>query len=196
MFTQADAAVLDAFEQVASALSRSGARVGDVQLDDWMSAPSRLQENGTLIAAEAAYIHAATLASQPQALDPLVLSRIRRGESIPAAHYVGLQQARDTLKKTLDQQIADLDVLMLPTVPLVAPRIDALADDAEFVRVNMLMLRNTSVFNFYDLPAMSLPIQVSSGGLPVGLMVVGRRGCDRDLLAIGAALQSHVALLR
>ncbi len=52
----------------------------------------------------------------------------------------------------------------------------------------------TSVFNFYDLPALSLPIAQPAGALPAGLMVVGRRGRDRDLLAIGAALQGLPAL--
>jgi aspartyl-tRNA(Asn)/glutamyl-tRNA(Gln) amidotransferase subunit A len=50
------------------------------------------------------------------------------------------------------------------------------------------------VFNFYDLPALSLPIARPAGALPAGLMVVGRRGRDRDLLAIGAALQGLPAL--
>jgi len=44
------------------------------------------------------------------------------------------------------------------------------------------------VFNFYDLPALSLPLPTE--GLPVGLMVVGRRDADRELLAVGAAIES------
>jgi len=119
-----------------------------------------------------------------------VLARIRRGASIPAAHYVGLLQARAALLPALDAQLADVDALVLPTVPCVAPAIEALqCDDAAFTQANLLVLRNPSVFNFYDLPALSLPIAQPAGALPVGLMVVGRRGGDRALLAIGAALQ-------
>ena len=195
LFTQTDAAVQAAFDQVIAEFSRSGCRVDDMQLDDWCSAPFRLQEKGTLIAAEAACIHAQTLAAGADAIDPFVLARIQRGEAITAAHYVGVQRARAELQQSLDARIADCDVLVLPTVAMVAPRIDSLATADAFNQANMLVLRNTSVFNFYDLPAMSLPIQVGEGHLPVGLMVVGHRGRDRDLLAICAALQSQVQAL-
>ena len=196
LFTQTEGAVQKAFDQVIEELSRAGARVTDVQLDNWLGAPFKLQEKGTLIAAEAAYIHAETLATQPGAIDPFVLARIQRGETAAAAHYVSVQRARAQLQQTLDAQIADFDLLMLPTVPFVAPRIDALADMDAFNQANMLVLRNPSVFNFYDLPAMSLPVNTTESALPVGLMAVGRRGCDRDLLAMCAALQAQMSTLK
>jgi len=190
LFAQAEDAVLQAFEAALSALSAAGSRVRDMALDDWLGAPLRLQEQGGISAAEAAHIHRDALARAPEALDPRVLARIRRGESIPAAHYVGLLQARAALLPALDAQLADVDALVLPTVPCVAPAIEALLhDDAAFTQANLLVLRNPSVFNFYDLPALSLPIAQPAGALPVGLMAVGRRGGDRALLAIGAALQ-------
>ncbi len=196
LFTQTDAAVQSAFDQVIAELARRGNRVDDLSLDDWCAAPFKLQEKGTLTAAEAAHIHAETLAHHSSAIDPFVLARIQRGETITAAHYVSVQQARMQLQQSLDAQIADYDVLLLPAVAMVAPRIDSLATAEAFNQANMLVLRNTSVFNFYDLPAMSLPIHVGAGHLPVGLMVVGRRGGDMDLLGICAALQSQVDVLQ
>ena len=193
LFSQAEAAVLDAFEQSMAQLQAAQVLVRDAALDDWLSAPFRLQEQGTLIAAEAAHIHAPLLAAgQADALDPLVLSRIRRGETIGAAHYVGVQQARAQLQPQLDAAMADYDVLALPTVPVLAPTIDSLQDDALFHATNMLVLRNPSVFNFYDLPAMSLPLPRPAGALPVGLMLVGQRGQDRALLDIAAALEQQL----
>ena len=44
------------------------------------------------------------------------------------------------------------------------------------------------MFNFFDLPALSLPLP-RGGALAVGLMVVGRRDGDRELLALGAAIE-------
>ena len=196
LFTNADPEVLAAFEHVIESLSRAGARVTNVAWDDWFGAPFKLQEEGTLIAAEAAYIHAQLMVNDSDAIDPLVRARISRGSSISAAHYIGVQQARQRLQHSLDMEIADSDVMMLPTVPLIAPRIDSLAEETAFNQANMLMLRNPSVFNFYDLPAMSLPIQRAPSQLPVGLMVVGKRSCDQDLLAICIALQTQIDLLK
>jgi len=197
LFTQTEDAVAQAFEQVLQALAQAGARVDDVALDDWLGAPARLQQNGSITAAEAAHIHADVLAHQPDAIDSAVLARLRPGQSIMAAHYVGLLRARQRLMAELDAQIADYDVLLLPTVPMQAPRIDALDHDADaYHRTNVLLLRNTTVFNFYDLPALSLPITQPAGVLPVGLMVVGQRSADRALLGIGHSLQTQLGPLR
>lgn len=61
---------------------------------------------------------------------------------------------------------------------------------AYFLRTNALLLRNPSVFNFFDLPALTLPLP-RNGALAVGLMLVGRRGSDRELLALGAAIEQQ-----
>jgi aspartyl-tRNA(Asn)/glutamyl-tRNA(Gln) amidotransferase subunit A len=192
LFTQAQDEVLAAFEKALDVLSESGAEIRDEALDDLLGEPFRLQERGTMIAAEAAWIHQATVATQADAYDPIVLSRIRKGQTIDAASYVGMQQARAALLPQLDARLVDLDVLVLPTVPVLAPRIADVETEEAFMKLNGLLLRNPSVFNFYDLPALSLPLPVA-GALPVGLMVVGRRGRDRELLAVGAAIEKVLA---
>jgi len=196
LFSQTDAQVLAAFEAGVAALQGARARVSDLALDELLGAPFRLQEQGTLIAAEAAHIHGALLAAGRESeLDALVLSRLRRGETIAAAHYVGVQQARARLQPQLDAAIADLDILLLPTVPVIAPTIASLDDEDLFHRTNMLVLRNPSVFNFYDLPAVSLPLPRQRGEMPVGWMLVGKRNADRELLAVAAALEQFLLTL-
>jgi aspartyl-tRNA(Asn)/glutamyl-tRNA(Gln) amidotransferase subunit A len=192
LFTQAQDEVLAAFEKALDVLSESGAEIRDEALDDLLGELFRLQERGTMIAAEAAWIHQATVATQADAYDPIVLSRIRKGQTIDAASYVGMRQARAALLPQLDARLVDLDVLVLPTVPVLAPRIADVETEEAFMKLNGLLLRNPSVFNFYDLPALSLPLPVA-GALPVGLMVVGRRGRDRELLAVGAAIEKVLA---
>lgn len=189
LFTQVEPEVSAAFEQAVAALAEAGARVSDESLDTLLAAPFHLQEKGTLIAAEAAHIHRDAVVQRPDAYDPIVLGRIRRGQTLDAATYVGIQQARKALLGELDRALADFDALVLPTVAFLAPLIADVQEEADFMRVNALVLRNTSVFNFYDLPALSLPLP-RAGKLPVGLMVVGRRNADRDLLAIGAAIEA------
>jgi len=191
LFTQTHDTVLNAFEQAMHALRNAHAHTSDAALDALLSAPFSLQEKGTLIASQAAWIHADILAqSKSDELDPLVLSRIRRGEGIAAAHYVGLQQARQQLQTQLDRALVNYDLLALPTVAITAPTITSLADEKAFNHANMLVLRNTSVFNFYDLPAASIPLPRAPGELPVGLMLVGQRQSDRNLLAIAASIQN------
>ncbi|WP_313076607.1 amidase [Melaminivora sp.] len=189
LLSDAEDAVLAAFEQALARLAQAGARVQDLQLDDWLMAPARVQQGGSLASAEAAHIHRELLERAPGQLDPRVLARIQPGRSVPAPHYVGVLQERARLQRGFDAELLNVDLLALPTVPIVPPRIDALeADDAAFMRANALVLRNPSVFNFYDLPALSLPAG-RAAGLPFGLMLVAPRGRDRELLALGAAIE-------
>ncbi|WP_284214170.1 amidase [Comamonas jiangduensis] len=194
LFTQADEAVLLAFEQALQRLENRGVKLIDADLDALIAAPFQLQEAGTLIACEAAQIHQALFASGKDAqLDGLVKARITRGQTISASHYVAVQQARGQLQKAFDAAIADFDLLILPTVPVVAPLIKSLEDADAFNRTNLLVLRNPSVFNFYDVPAASLPLPRAASELPVGLMVVGKRGQDRNLLELAHYLGTTVS---
>jgi len=189
LFSQAQDEVLAAVEQALTQLAGAGAQLSDETFDDLLGQPFRLQERGTLVAAEAAWIHRHWVDSQPGAYDPIVLGRIRRGQTLDAASYVGIQQERAALLPALDARMTELDALLLPTLPLLAPLISAVQDEEAFLRSNALLLRNPSVFNFFDLPALSLPLPRKPGDQAVGLMLVGRRGADRELLALGAAVE-------
>ena len=83
------------------------------------------------------------------------------------------------------------DLIAMPTVPIVAPTMDEVASDEGFARKNALLLRNTSIINFFDLCAISLPMPGSA--LPTGLMLVARHGQDRRLLALAAAAERVLA---
>jgi len=58
-------------------------------------------------------------------------------------------------------------------------------------RKNAMVLRNTSLGNFFDLTAISLP--VPGAGLPVGLMLMARNGHDHRLFRIAAAVERLMA---
>lgn len=77
-------------------------------------------------------------------------------------------------------------------MPLVAPPIADVAPgaerDAEFFRVNALLLRNTSVVNMLDGCALSLPCHMA-GELPVGLMVWHGALHDDAVLNVGLQIE-------
>jgi aspartyl-tRNA(Asn)/glutamyl-tRNA(Gln) amidotransferase subunit A len=81
---------------------------------------------------------------------------------------------------------------VLPTTPNVAPRFADIADAVGFNRENGRALRNTSLFNFLDRCAISLPVD-AGGGLPVGLMLVGETMEDRRLLGLARAVEGGLA---
>ena len=87
----------------------------------------------------------------------------------------------------MDLALAEFDALVLPTTPTVAPTMADVSIEKGFNRANRLLLRNTAIANFFDLCAISLPMLGT--GLPTGLMLFGRRGQDRRLFGIAAAVE-------
>jgi aspartyl-tRNA(Asn)/glutamyl-tRNA(Gln) amidotransferase subunit A len=51
-----------------------------------------------------------------------------------------------------------------------------------------MLLRNTTLANFFDLCAISLPLP-RAGGLPTGIMLIARNGHDRRLFRVAAAVE-------
>ncbi|MEM9374964.1 MAG: amidase [Pseudomonadota bacterium] len=87
----------------------------------------------------------------------------------------------------------DFDVLLSPTVASVAPKIGAQAPDGayETVRANVINFAAfTPAMNVAGSPSMSVPIQWSSDGLPIGSMFSARRGDDGVLLALAYELEA------
>ena len=80
----------------------------------------------------------------------------------------------------------------MPSVPIIAPRIADLDDERAYNSINMLILRNTSIGNFFDRCAISLPCH-REGDAPVGLMLMGETMGDARLFAIAAAVEAALA---
>ena len=75
----------------------------------------------------------------------------------------------------VDRLFDRVDVILTPTVPIVAPPIAGPIDGGK-------ILRNTWPFNAAGTPAISVPCARNAAGLPVGLQLVARRGNDGLLL--------------
>ena len=121
-----------------------------------------------------------------------MLSRILRGQEQDAADYIELVNARADFIRRVAAVTAPFDALVMPTVPVIAPRLADLETDEGYRRANFLVLRNPSIVNFLDRCAISLPCQ-RAGEAPVGLMLVGEHLADRRLLAIAAAVEQVVS---
>ncbi|MCW5730539.1 MAG: amidase [Alphaproteobacteria bacterium] len=183
-----DQTVARACERALARLSRQGARLVDLRLDALEEIP-KANRTGGFAASEAYAWHRPYLETHKDAYDPQVRSRILMGAGMSAADYVDLLRRRVEIRAMADRASAPFDALLAPTIAIVPPRMDEVARDEEYRRINMLILRNPSLFNFLDRCALTLPIQ-EPGELPVGLMAIGETMGDRRLLAVGRALEA------
>jgi aspartyl-tRNA(Asn)/glutamyl-tRNA(Gln) amidotransferase subunit A len=140
---------------------------------------------------EAYAIHRERLASRGDDFDPNVRLRVSRGAAITAADYIDLMQVRTDLVEAIDAWMEDFDAVLLPTTPIVAPTIAEVGEPETFAAKNTALLSNTSIINFLDLCAISLPLPTE--GLPVGLMLAARNGEDHRLFRIALAVERLLA---
>jgi aspartyl-tRNA(Asn)/glutamyl-tRNA(Gln) amidotransferase subunit A len=183
--------VARAFEAALAALRDAGAVVIDIPLRELSELPD-INAKGGLPAAEAYAIHRPLIAKAEKIYDPRVLIRILRGQEQDAADYIDLVKARKQFIRRLAAITAPYDALVMPTVPVTAPRLADLEAEDAYRRVNFLVLRNPSIANFLDRCSISLPCH-HAGDAPVGLMLIGEHGADRRLLAIAAAIEEVVS---
>ena len=193
LFGETQAEVATAFESCIDRIGQAGAHATDLSVDDLIAGMRAATKRGTIASMEGAEVHADWLASGASVpVDPHVTGPLSRALTVPASAYIRTIRRRGELVAAMAERLETIDVLALPTVPMVAPSIAAMAGD-EALRDKMegLLLRNTQVANQFALCAISLPMPGTK--LPAGLMLVGRHGHDRHLLRIAAGVE---ALLR
>ncbi len=170
------------------ALEAAGARIEDVALPEIGALPT-VNAAGGFAASEAFAWHRELIAQHGARYDPRILKRILRGERMGAADYIALLAARRAMIAAVAARTEPFDAVLCPTVPLVPPPVAAVEDEAEYGRINLLLLRNPSIANFLDRCAISIPCH-APGDAPVGLMLMGERCADAKLLALAAACEA------
>ncbi|MBN9528165.1 MAG: indoleacetamide hydrolase [Alphaproteobacteria bacterium] len=130
-----------------------------------------------------------------------ILQGVTGDARIPEAVYrEALGRHRPALQQSYASYFGDngVDAMILPTVPLAAPRIG----EDETVEIGGLALplfptltRNTSPASVAGLPGLSLPAGMTAAGLPIGIEIDGPAQHDRPLLRIGLALETVLPAL-
>jgi aspartyl-tRNA(Asn)/glutamyl-tRNA(Gln) amidotransferase subunit A len=188
MLDDLETPVAAAFERAVSTLSRAGARIIELPLEMLRDA-ARINIKGGLPVVEAFAWHERLIERRGQDYDPRIRTRIARGREMTAAEYIRLVEARADFIRRFDAETEMFDALVMPTVPMAAPPVAAFTRDEDYARLNIKLLRNTAIINFVDRCALTLPIE-PRGSAPVGLMIAGRHGEDRRLLAIGRGIET------
>lgn len=176
-------------------LEKSGAILQDVTFQALTTLPE-MNRLGGFPAPESLTWHEKLIATKADLYDPFVLKRILRGKEQNAVDYINLIRNRKSLIIKAHGFFDDFDAILMPTVPIIAPRMADLTEDETYTRTNLLLLRNPTVANFLDGCAISLPCH-TQGTAPVGLMAMCMRHQDDKLFALAAWMEralKHSAL--
>ncbi len=186
-----DSEVASDYERALARLVKSGATLVEFTFDELLELPS-LTVKGGILAAEAYAHHRSMIAQRGAEYDPRVRMRLEAASVISAADYLSILKRRDEIIARFNECTQNFSAVAFPTVMIVPPPITALDGDQDYFRFNSMSLRNTSVGNFLDCCALSIPVN-EPGAAPVGLMLMGSWGRDQNLFSVGAAVE-HVLL--
>jgi Asp-tRNA(Asn)/Glu-tRNA(Gln) amidotransferase A subunit family amidase len=124
------------------------------------------------------------------------LSAVNRGllkyrMLLPAAAVSRAEVVRSMLRHSLAKVFEEVDVLAWPTVPAVAPPLDAPVVDLPSGQhsADEVNPRGGGLANLTGIPAVSLPVGFGEGGLPIGLELKAAWGNDALLLDAAEALE-------
>ena len=185
-----DPVVETAFERACRALVAAGASVEYVDLPQLNELPA-INAKGGFAASEAFAWHRNLIARRGKDYDQLVHPRIMRGKEMSAADYIDLLAARADLIKRVSAITSNYDAIVMPTCAITAPTLDEVSTPEGFTKKNMLLLRNTTVGNFLDRCAISLPCH-ATGELPVGFMLMGEAMADKRVLGMARSAAAVV----
>ncbi|MFI5710237.1 amidase [Kribbella sp. NPDC051620] len=154
-YREHDAQVSTAWEQALAKLLTV-----EVELPDWSTT---LQTGIDLQGPEAVANH---MGRSTGLYQPDVQQRLREAAEVPAWRHVQARATAAELATQLSELLEQVDAVVVPTVPIVAP----LLGDAPDVRATLM--RHIRLANIADVPAISIPLKTA--GLPVGLQVIAR----------------------
>ncbi len=189
-----DEPVTKAFERGVDTLARAGVSISRQPLPELLRIPE-VNTRGGIGTAEAYAWHRPLLDRYSNQYDPRVAQRILKGAALSDQDVRQMHDGRAEVIAAFERATSEVDALVLPTTPIIPPPFSAFEDDAEYVRLNLLVLRNPSLANFLDGCAISLPVH-RHGEAPVGLMLIGRRGSDERLLSLARAIETALSAAR
>jgi amidase len=127
-------------------------------------------------------------------LEPLTRWLVERGRSIGARELASALSTLALFERSIIRQFAGFDVVLTPALAQTPRPIGWYSnDDPELNFAQQVQYTPwTSFANVTGLPAITLPVQLTGGGLPMGIQLIGRPGGEATLFALGAQLERRI----
>jgi aspartyl-tRNA(Asn)/glutamyl-tRNA(Gln) amidotransferase subunit A len=205
-----EAAVRDAFERGIAELQQAGAATREIDLPHaalaipvyYLVANAEASSN----LARFDGVRYGTRVDAPSVIEMYYRTRARFGAEVKRrimigtfvlsagyyeAYYLKAQKVRALIRQDYDRAFADVDLVALPTTPTTAFTLGERLDDPLQMYLSDVF---TAAANLAGLPAISVPVGVSPGRVPIGLQLTGRAFDEETLLRAAHAIESRLPL--
>jgi aspartyl-tRNA(Asn)/glutamyl-tRNA(Gln) amidotransferase subunit A len=190
-FERADGEILDAAERTLRMLEKAGAKLVDVDLP---SMEHTRTVSLTIQMPEALSYHARYLESRGSLYGNDFRAGLALGQCILAEHYIRAKRHVTQYRQQVDKTFQEVDVLLTPATPVIAPEIGAVNVEVDGVSepAGNAITRFTSFFNMTGHPAVTVPSAMHSMGLPMGVQLVARQFEETMLLRVAARAAQRI----
>ena len=104
------------------------------------------------------------------------------------AYYVKAQKTRHIIKDEFNKIFEEVDLILSPVAPTVAPKFGELATPMEMYLSDIY----TISVNLAGLPALSLPVMKNTDGMPVGLQLIAKAYDEQTLFDGSLSLEREI----
>ncbi|TAJ18681.1 MAG: amidase [Dehalococcoidia bacterium] len=177
----ADPVAVAAFEDAAAWFISAGALVEEVAVPYYQEIRSA---NTVTMRGESTSYHLGDLRTRWEDYGVHTSKAVSQGAIVGAADYVQAQRFRSLARRVVAAMMEPLDVLLMPTALMGAPRLAGL-DHTSFMNWPTF----TQPWNLLGLPALALPMGFTAAGLPLSMQVVGKPFAEATVLRVGDAYQ-------
>jgi len=170
-----------AFQRALALLASEGAELQHLSLPEFE--PTRGRRAGLLLSeAEGWARHAPGIEAAPEAYSPGFVTMLAYGRDAGSERLAKAEEMVRRIGTQFAELLWQVDAVVSPTAPQTSFAFGLPAP------VNQADL--TAPASFAGAPALSLPLDLSAGGLPIGLQVIAAPSADARLLAIAAAIEA------
>jgi aspartyl-tRNA(Asn)/glutamyl-tRNA(Gln) amidotransferase subunit A len=163
-----------------------GARLVDIDIKG--AEEVRVATGPTILAMDMADVHQEAMKNTPEKYGPEVLRRLRGGETFKGTDYAHALRILVLWKHQFKSIFQDVDIILTPTTPIVAPKF---ADSQDLQKATHGIMRNLVGLGYAGLPCLSVPVGFDSQGLPVGMQLTSKWFSEPLLFRAGVAYQSR-----
>jgi aspartyl-tRNA(Asn)/glutamyl-tRNA(Gln) amidotransferase subunit A len=175
-FDMLDPEVEQSVNDAIEVLRKITAGIADVQFPTFPGSP-------LILGPEAYAYHAKWIVESPQLYQPQTRAILERSADTKAPAYAAAVHELGVERRQIAGFFKNVDLLITPTMPNVAPTIE------ESGKRNSASVRNTSPFDVFGLPAISVPCGFNSAGMPIGLQISGAPFAESTVIALAHAYQ-------
>ncbi|MEM1311153.1 MAG: AtzE family amidohydrolase [Cyanobacteria bacterium P01_H01_bin.153] len=143
-----------------------------------------------ITASEGSQLHLSQLQSQLMEFDPATRDRFVAGALIPQCWYLQAQRLRRWFQAQAKAVFEQVDILIAPTTPCVAPFLDqeTMLLEGQSVLMRPHLGLYTQPLSFIGLPVLSVPV-AQSGKLPIGIQIIAAPHREAQILSVARWLE-------